>query len=152
MEHRTLIDPDGVVWDVWEVQPAANEHRVDAHPVPPPGQAERRRGRSRQSPKRAGWLALQNDTERRRVVPAPAGWREMTDDALVAVLRDARGTGRPLLVPDGAVAEITLPSRAVPEVDVPLTVVSDGEVPRRVASASPSSSSLVAAGPPEAKA
>ncbi|MDB4887693.1 MAG: hypothetical protein JWN79_3131 [Gemmatimonadetes bacterium] len=103
MEHRTLIDRDGVVWDVWEVQPAANENRRDAHPVPPEGQAERRRARSRQSPKRAGWLALQNETERRRVVPAPSGWREMTDDELAMVVRAAQGTGRPLVPPDATV-------------------------------------------------
>ena len=101
MEHRILIDRDGVVWDVWEVQPAANENRRDTNPVPPAGQAERRRARSRQSPRRAGWLALQNETERRRVVPAPAAWREMTDDQLAMVVREARGTGRPLILPDG---------------------------------------------------
>ena len=94
MEHRTLIDSEGTVWDVWEVQAAANEKRRDPHPIPPQGQAERRRARSRQSPKRAGWLAMQNEVERRRVVPAPVDWREMTDDALVAVVAAARGTGR----------------------------------------------------------
>ena len=38
MEHRTLIDSEGTVWDVWEVQPAANEKRRDPHPTPPEGQ------------------------------------------------------------------------------------------------------------------
>lgn len=102
MEHRTIMDTQGVVWDVWEVQAAANENRRDENPVPPAGLAERRKARSRQSPRRAGWLALQNDIERRRVVPAPSDWREMTDDQLTMVVAAARGTGRRLVMPDEA--------------------------------------------------
>jgi hypothetical protein len=100
VEHRTVVDAGGVVWDVWEVQPASNEKRREEHPVPPEGVPERRAPRSRVAPKRAGWLAIQNETERRRVVPAPTDWREMTDDELSAVVAAAAGTGRPLLVAD----------------------------------------------------
>ncbi len=100
MEHRAFVDSQGVVWDVWEVQPAINENRRDEHPVPPAGQGERRKGRSRVSPRRAGWLAMQNETERRRVVPAPSGWQEMTDDELAMVVAAARGTGRRLVIPE----------------------------------------------------
>ena len=96
MEHRTLVDAGGVVWDIWEVQAASNEQRQASAPVPPQGTPERRGSRSQRSPRRAGWLAMQNATERRRVVPAPDDWREMTDDQLGAVIAAAAGTGRPL--------------------------------------------------------
>ena len=96
MEHRTLVDSQGVVWDIWEVQAASNEQRRAAAPVPPEGTPERRGSRSQRSPRRAGWLAIQNATERRRVVPAPDDWREMTDDQLGAVVVASAGTGRPL--------------------------------------------------------
>lgn len=93
-----ILDESGVLWDVWEVQPAANEKRRADHPVPPPGMSERRASRSQRSPKRAGWLAMQNERERRRVVPAPSGWMEMTDDELGMVIAAAAGTGRPLVL------------------------------------------------------
>jgi hypothetical protein len=96
MIHRMILDGEGTVWDVWEVQPSTGEKRQDDNPVPPPDTPERRRPRSRRTPKRANWLAIQNEMERRRVVPAPAAWSDMTDDELRAVIAAAAGTGRPL--------------------------------------------------------
>jgi hypothetical protein len=95
MIHRMILDGEGTVWDVWEVLPSTGEKRLDDNPVPPPDTPERRRSRGR-TPRRAGWLAIQNEMERRRVVPAPAAWSDMTDDELRAVIAASAGTGRRL--------------------------------------------------------
>ena len=66
MSHRVVVDPAGVSWELWEVEPALVEKRD--HPAdPPPITGERRRQRSarlRVSPTmRDGWLAIRSATE-----------------------------------------------------------------------------------------
>jgi hypothetical protein len=72
MAHRVLTDARGDIWDVWEVQPS-----------------------SEASVWKEGWLAFQSRTDKRRITPVPAGWAQMTDEELRALLDRAESQGRP---------------------------------------------------------
>ncbi|MDB4879872.1 MAG: hypothetical protein JWL60_1318 [Gemmatimonadetes bacterium] len=96
MTLRTVVDADGVTWELWEVQPSLVEKR-DASDGAPGNSAERRRVRSvrmRVSPDmREGWLAIRSHTERRRIAPIPAGWQELSDEALLRLVARADSPG-----------------------------------------------------------
>jgi hypothetical protein len=66
MTHRRIIDDDQKVWDVWEVNVSGSTRRIV---VPADMQA--------------GWLAFQCGDERRRLIPLPPAWTEMSDTALL---------------------------------------------------------------------
>ncbi len=97
--RRTLRDPAGEEWVVWEVHAALAERRASR---------ERRRRRDAARDRRenvvdlaavvreslGGWLAFRGRRERRRVVPIPHGWESMSDDELLALLRSAPATLR----------------------------------------------------------
>ena len=108
MPHRTVRDPDGVAWEVWEVRPAWAERRVatrrgSAAPIKPA--AELRRGHDRRQVNEArprvgtgleaGWLVFASAFEKRRVTPIPIEWEELPDDALVGLSRGAISVPKP---------------------------------------------------------
>lgn len=94
MAHREFIDADGVEWQVWEVIPSTAERR---------GSGERRFGTRAAGERRTqqqlrvrmeegladGWLVFECATEKRRLLPVPQGWSELSDDALAALGRSA---------------------------------------------------------------
>ncbi|MEP6991498.1 MAG: hypothetical protein ABJA80_11270 [bacterium] len=99
-EQRTFVDVLGATWRVWEVYPrlverrALRERRVAARQG-----AERRHvpvGRPT-LPRQilAGWLAFQSQYERRRVLPVPDDWEQLSDRDLVALLAHSKATSRP---------------------------------------------------------
>ena len=108
MPHRTVRDPDGVAWEVWEVRPAWAERRVatrrgagaSAKPA-----SELRRGRDRRQVSEtrprvgtgleAGWLVFASAFEKRRVTPIPIQWEALPDEALVGLSRDAMSVPKP---------------------------------------------------------
>lgn len=98
MATREFVDDDGTLWMMWEVHPALEDRRQARDPVPPDAMEERRKLRNFRSPipgqMRAGWLAIQSATERRRITPVPEGWLERTDDELRAMLAASVNTGR----------------------------------------------------------
>ncbi len=104
MGYRTVRDSDGTEWQIWEVKPVWTERRAADRrsadsPALPLGEERRantdRRGafdpsRPRISPGlEQGWLAFASPEERRRIAPAPAGWEEMPDEALIRLCRSA---------------------------------------------------------------
>lgn len=65
---------DGVEWQVWDVVPgtsmkSANRHTAFDMP--------------------SGWLVLQCEQEKRRIVPTPKGWEEWSDAELVEAIKGA---------------------------------------------------------------
>ena len=63
MSHREFFDVQGQRWEVWEVHPRGESRGVR------PDLAE-------------GWLAFGSSTEKRRLAPIPAGWKELPTEAL----------------------------------------------------------------------
>jgi hypothetical protein len=115
---RVFVDDGGVEWVVWEVRPekvlfgrvdrrVSGDRRVIAAPDPV---IERRRLSERRLRERrlagardvvgvVGWLAFQSGTTRRRLVPVPFGWREMSDAELSVLCRRAAPAPRGTPVP-----------------------------------------------------
>jgi hypothetical protein len=70
MPSRNFRDPDGTVWEAWDVFPG--QHSSDAHDASrhlPEGMAQ-------------GWLCFQSDSEKRRLTPVPEAWHEGDESAL----------------------------------------------------------------------
>jgi hypothetical protein len=72
MAHRRIVDTDNQVWDVWEVTTASAPRRILV-----------------QAELQSGWLAFQCGEMRRRLAPLPAGWNELSDRALLALMSEA---------------------------------------------------------------
>ena len=87
MPHRRVHDDDkNCTWDVWEVLPDTLVSLVGSAGEPS------RRGRPLVVPPELqnGWLAMQCENERRRIVPIPEGWRGLDDDQLLKLIATAR--------------------------------------------------------------
>ena len=100
MDDRTFTDVAGIVWRVWEVYPRLIERRL----------LRERRALRRSAIERrhvpvgrptlprqilGGWLAFQSMHERRRVLPVPGDWEELSDRELAALLALSRPNSRP---------------------------------------------------------
>lgn len=83
MTTRKCIDAAGDVWEVFEVYPGTEGRPAER--VPPHF--------------RGGWLCLQSVSERRRLAPIPSGWREWTDQEVLAA--SERGVRSPRRTPPG---------------------------------------------------
>jgi len=68
---RQIRDAAGIEWMVYEVNPVAGEWRAAG--ALPEGY-------------RNGWLCFESQTEKRRLLPPPAGWQELTIEQLTALL------------------------------------------------------------------
>ena len=100
MDHRTFTDVLGSTWEVWEVYPQLLERRLlRERRALRRGDIDRRHepvGRKTQPLQiRSGWLAFQNNHERRRVMPVPDEWEDLDDRALRAVLAKSKLSSRP---------------------------------------------------------
>jgi hypothetical protein len=75
---RDFLDADGRLWHVWEVPPEQLSAR--ARPGTYAGEYE------------GGWLAFesQDNAERRRLPGYPREWRELTNDRIEGLCRDAQ--------------------------------------------------------------
>lgn len=110
MAHRTVRDPDGVAWEVWEVRPAWAERRVttrrgtgsEATQAP---SRDLRTGKDRRQTAEArprvgvglesGWLVFASAFEKRRLTPIPIEWEELPDETLVGLSRNAASIPKP---------------------------------------------------------
>ena len=105
MAYRTFVDRDGAYWQVWDSQPTrverrhAEDDRRRAKLYPWRG-AERRTGIDRRvtSQRRitlaqgygAGWLTFESLSEKRRLIPIPGHWEELTQADLRALCERAK--------------------------------------------------------------
>jgi hypothetical protein len=100
MDTRTFVDVMGVDWEVWEVYPRLVERRLlRERRAARRGSDERRHvpvGRAT-LPRQilGGWLAFQSKHERRRVIPVPDDWEDLSDRELQALLVHSRLSSRP---------------------------------------------------------
>jgi hypothetical protein len=105
MAYRTFVDRDGAYWQVWDSQPSRAERRqtqVDrrvARLYPWRG-AERRTAPDRriESQRRitmsqgygSGWLTFESLSEKRRLMPIPPRWDELTQGDLRSLCEKAK--------------------------------------------------------------
>lgn len=93
MSYRTFVDRDGAYWQVWDSQPTKVERRLEQRDrrrqiLLPWRGAERRSGMDRRltSQRRItlsegygrGWLTFESLDEKRRLIPIPAGWEDIS--------------------------------------------------------------------------
>jgi hypothetical protein len=97
MGYRTFVDRDGSYWQVWDSQPSRVERRLrgsdrrNHKPFPWKG-AERRDGADRRMTAQrritlnegygAGWLTFESLDEKRRLVPIPPRWDDLSQAEL----------------------------------------------------------------------
>jgi hypothetical protein len=105
MGYRTFVDQDGSYWQVWDSQPSKMERRLrgsdrrNHKPFLWTG-AERRAGQDRRLTEQrritlssgygAGWLTFESLNEKRRLIPIPQGWEDITQAELRALCERAR--------------------------------------------------------------
>ena len=108
MGHRTFIDADGVVWQVWDVYPQLAERRRGPRRVPPsrlgPNGRDQRTGvdRRRRTEVRVpvrqgyehGWLTFDSGVGSKRIAPIPDGWEGLPEDSLLVLWRRAEDAAR----------------------------------------------------------
>ncbi|HZE07826.1 MAG TPA: hypothetical protein VE110_03620 [Gemmatimonadaceae bacterium] len=109
MAYRTFVDRDGAYWQVWDSQPTRIERRTSASDrrnltrLPWRG-TERRSGADRRivSQRRitlgegygSGWLTFESFDEKRRLVPVPLGWEELSHAELRSLCEKAKRIAR----------------------------------------------------------
>jgi hypothetical protein len=105
MGYRTFVDRDGFYWQVWDSQPTRVERRLrgsdrrNHKPFPWKG-AERRAGLDRRMTEQrritlsaghgAGWLTFESLEEKRRLIPIPSHWEDLSQAELRALCDKAR--------------------------------------------------------------
>jgi hypothetical protein len=110
MSYRTFVDKDGSYWQVWDSQPTKVERRVSAEDRRRPRflpwyGVERRLGgpdRRTMTQRRitlsegygAGWLTFESLSEKRRLIPIPAHWEDLSQAELRSLCEKARRIAR----------------------------------------------------------
>ena len=97
MSYRTFVDRSGSYWQVWDSQPTKMERRLSSadrrqHSRRPWSGTERRSGADRRmvSQRRItlaegygrGWLTFESLHEKRRLIPIPSHWEELSNGEL----------------------------------------------------------------------
>ena len=116
MGYRTFVDRDGSYWQAWDSKPTRVERRLRGsdrrnHKPFPWNGTERRAGLDRRLTEQrritlssgygAGWLTFESLEEKRRLIPIPSGWEDLSQADLRALCEKARrvakneGTGVP---------------------------------------------------------
>lgn len=106
MSYRTFVDRDGTYWQAWDSQPTKVERRMsDGDRRQKPryfawGGTERRSGTDRRTTSQrritlmgghgAGWLTFESLQEKRRIIPIPLHWEDLSQDGLRALCETAR--------------------------------------------------------------
>jgi hypothetical protein len=105
MSYRTFVDRDGAYWQVWDSQPTKVERRLTEadrrrrQNYPWRG-AERRSGLERRTVAQrritlsegygSGWLTFESLQEKRRLIPIPHRWEEVSQGELRALCEKAK--------------------------------------------------------------
>ena len=91
MSHLQFEDSEGVVWTVWDVDPAMAHRALTALPDAPQGEATPRT----QTVSRVhetlsgGWLCFETQGHKRRLAPIPAHWERYQPADLERLCREA---------------------------------------------------------------
>lgn len=100
MDKRKFADVSGLDWAVWEVYPRLVERRLLRERRTLRRDSQERRhdtvGRKTQPLQiKGGWLAFESKLERRRLIPVPDDWEQLTDRELRALLAHSQVSSRP---------------------------------------------------------
>ena len=105
MSYRTFVDKDGSYWQVWDSQPTKMERRMsDADRRRPKyftwGGSERRSGTDRRTTSQrritlsegygGGWLTFESLHEKRRLIPIPSKWDNLSQPDLRSLCEKAK--------------------------------------------------------------
>jgi hypothetical protein len=105
MGYRTFVDKDGSYWQAWDSQPTRVERRVSAadrrkERLFPWRETERRSGHDRRTNSQRriilsegygnGWLTFESLSEKRRLLPIPSHWEDMSQAELRALCEKAK--------------------------------------------------------------
>jgi hypothetical protein len=105
MGYRTFVDRDGSYWQVWDSQPTRVERRTAAGDRRSSQHdrwrgSERRSGQDRRTSAQrrivlaegygSGWLTFESLTEKRRLLPIPSHWEDMSKGDLRALCEKAK--------------------------------------------------------------
>ena len=109
MSYRTFVDRDGSYWQVWDSQPTKVERRVSTNDrrrqsfYPWRGD-ERRTGTERRTMAQrritlsegygGGWLTFESLTEKRRLIPIPSHWEDLSQADLRSLCEKAKRIAR----------------------------------------------------------
>jgi hypothetical protein len=109
MSYRTFVDKDGSYWQVWDSQPTRVERRASTgdrrrQQLFPWRGAERRTGIDRRTTAQrritlsegygAGWLTFESLSEKRRLIPIPSSWEDLSQAELRALCEKAKKIAR----------------------------------------------------------
>ena len=109
MGYRTFVDRNGCYWQVWDSQPTRMERRQGGndrrfHKDSPWRGPERRAGQERRltSQRRitlsegygSGWLTFESLDEKRRLIPIPKQWDNLSQPELRALCEKAKRISR----------------------------------------------------------
>src|SRR6478672_13226952 len=108
MSYRTFVDRDGAYWQVWDSQPTKVERRGSGDRrrpqlLPWRGSERRTGGDRRVTTQRritlsegygSGWLTFESLSEKRRLIPIPARWEELSQGELRALCERAKRIAR----------------------------------------------------------
>ncbi len=109
MAYRTFVDKDGSYWQVWDSQPTRVERRVSPadrrrQSFYPWRGTERRTGADRRTTTQrritlsegygAGWLTFESLSEKRRLIPIPSHWEDLSQSDLRSLCEKARKIAR----------------------------------------------------------
>jgi hypothetical protein len=105
MGYRTFVDRDGSYWQVWDSQPTRVERRAATGDRRKPRlfpwrETDRRSGQDRRltSQRRitlaegygGGWLTFESLSEKRRLLPIPTHWEDMSQGELRMLCEKAK--------------------------------------------------------------
>jgi hypothetical protein len=105
MSYRTFVDRTGSYWQVWDSQPTKVERRVTAADRRQPRYrpwvgTERRAGIDRRTVSQRritlaegygrGWLTFESLSEKRRLIPIPRDWEQLSNAELRALCDKAK--------------------------------------------------------------
>ena len=109
MSYRTFVDRDGSYWQVWDSQPTKVERRVATGDrrrprfIPWNGH-ERRAGTDRRTMAQrritlsegygGGWLTFESLSEKRRLIPIPSHWEDLSHAELRSLCEKAKRIAR----------------------------------------------------------
>lgn len=83
MSHRAFRDSSSVEWEVWEVRPTLLDRPVfDRRAEPRDGAPRTEEWLLPKAGMSQGWLLFESSTEKRRLVPIPEDWSEMSEEQL----------------------------------------------------------------------
>jgi hypothetical protein len=105
MSYRTFVDRDGAYWQVWDSQPTKMERRLSEADRRRPKHfawdgSERRTGPDRRTTSQrritlsaghgGGWLTFESLHEKRRLIPIPSRWEDISQLELRALCERAK--------------------------------------------------------------